>query len=208
MMTQRFLPGVRRGVASVAIGMLLICRSWSAEPKPDVSSAQLPTKQLVRLMLESEVAGHNDQREALLQQANRPTTVRPIGIWGKCVWAMPGCRRARFSGPPRKISGWSAIGVCVKRPAQRLPIRLRWARWCRKNKLVHEERVHWLFVRQLQPDHPEAIKALGLPLSGDAAQQRPERKAQGADSEVEHGDRKLAAASSPMAESRRQSRNV
>jgi hypothetical protein len=36
------------------------------------------------------------------------------------------------------------------------------ARWCRRNKLADEERVHWLFVRQLDPDNAEAIKALGL----------------------------------------------
>ena len=36
------------------------------------------------------------------------------------------------------------------------------ARWCRKNKLADEERVHWQIVLQLQPGNPEAIQGLGL----------------------------------------------
>ena len=36
------------------------------------------------------------------------------------------------------------------------------ARWCRKNKLADEERVHWQIVLQLQPGNAEAIQGLGL----------------------------------------------
>ena len=41
------------------------------------------------------------------------------------------------------------------------------ARWCRKNKLADQERVHWQKVLQLQPDNAEAIQRLGLkPFAG------------------------------------------
>ena len=36
------------------------------------------------------------------------------------------------------------------------------AKWCKKNRLPDEERVHWLLTLQLQPDNAEAIKGLGL----------------------------------------------
>ena len=36
------------------------------------------------------------------------------------------------------------------------------ARWCRKNRLDDQQRVHWLSVLQRQPDNAEAIQALGL----------------------------------------------
>ena len=36
------------------------------------------------------------------------------------------------------------------------------AKWCKRNKLPDEERVHWLSVLQLQPRDPDAVKGLGL----------------------------------------------
>jgi hypothetical protein len=36
------------------------------------------------------------------------------------------------------------------------------ARWCRKRKLVDEERLHWQILLLMQPGQPEAVKGLGL----------------------------------------------
>ena len=36
------------------------------------------------------------------------------------------------------------------------------AKWCKKNRLPDEERVHWLAVLQLEPSNSEAIKGLDL----------------------------------------------
>ena len=36
------------------------------------------------------------------------------------------------------------------------------ARWCRKQGLEDEERLHWRILQYMQPGHPEAIKALRL----------------------------------------------
>jgi hypothetical protein len=36
------------------------------------------------------------------------------------------------------------------------------ARWCRKQKLAAEERLHWQLLLMMQPGHPEAMKGLGL----------------------------------------------
>jgi hypothetical protein len=36
------------------------------------------------------------------------------------------------------------------------------AQWCRKHGIVDEERLHWRILLAMQPDHPEAIKRLGL----------------------------------------------
>src|SRR5262245_32261269 len=36
------------------------------------------------------------------------------------------------------------------------------ARWCRKQKLPEEEKLHWWMLLGMEPGHPEAIKALQL----------------------------------------------
>ena len=81
------------------------------------------------------------------------------------------------------------------------------ARWCRKQKLADEERLHWWILLAMQPGHPEAVKALrlqeyqGMLLTRDEIEQVKQRQKQADDAakrwvpklkklkrSIEHGD--------------------
>ena len=69
MAAQCLLSTVRRLLAPAAIVVFLVCRGWSAEPEQKAASAETTAARLVRAALESELAGDNKCRDALLRQA-------------------------------------------------------------------------------------------------------------------------------------------
>ena len=75
------------------------------------------------------------------------------------------------------------------------------ARWCRKNRLEDEQRVHWLIVLQLQPDNAEAIAALKLqPYMGMLMTPGQIQQVKEANPRDGKGRRPLAAAGGPVAQ--------
>ena len=118
----------------------------------------------MRTALEKELAGDNPQREVLLRQAldQSPKNAARIGslAWSAC----------RTSGrPQRKSSGRAAHDKRLAEYDRRRDAagpnvgdQTALARWCRRNCLDDQQRVHWLWVLQLQPDNVEAIQSLGL----------------------------------------------
>ena len=156
----------------LAIAVLLVCRGWSAEPGQYASSSDSATPSLVREALEKEVAGDNRQRESLLRQALDRSPKDPAPHWQlKQVrlhdkWQSP-ADVERASCHDKPLAEYSK-----RRDAAGLNVddQVALARWCRKNQLNQQQRIHWLLVLQLDPGNADALKALGMrPFHGTLA---------------------------------------
>ncbi len=130
------------------------------------SSNQASPEGLVREALRSELSGRSDERQRLLEQALKVD---------------PNFAPARWQlGFVRKENEWLTLDEAAKRakadPQLTAYRKLRdelietadnhrqLARWCRKNKLKDEERIHWAKVLEFEPADEEALSALGLQL--------------------------------------------
>ena len=164
MITQPSSLVLRCGAAWTAIAALLASCGWAAEPAKDNVASKQPTDRLVQRALESELAGHNDQRETLLRQAlaqspnDRPTRWQLGQIRVGDAWLSPG-EVQRAACKDERLAAYRRLRETA---GPTVDDQVALAQWCRKNKLGDEEQVHWLSVLQLQPNHPDAVKALGL----------------------------------------------
>jgi len=146
------------------IAVVLTGSGWSAEPRQDAAVPHVSSEALVRAALEKEVVGDNSQREAYLRQA--------LYDWPKDAaahWQLGQVRiRGKWQSPAeiehaarddKRLAEYTrrrdAAGPSITDQAAL-------ARWCRKNQLDDQQRVHWIPVLQLQPDNAEAMQALGL----------------------------------------------
>jgi hypothetical protein len=152
-----------RTLATTVVALSAAC-SWAASPQQKPDSADSAAGTLVQAALQSELAGHNDQRETLLRHALAQSPSDAAAHWQL--------------GQVRKRGGWQSIGesrqaaqkdkrlaeYARRRDAAGASIadQAALARWCRKNRLDRQQRVHWMRVLQAQPDHAEAIRSLGL----------------------------------------------
>ena len=135
------------------------------EAAPSVApAARRPAGELVRLALESEVAGNDRRRDALLREARyaRPEDASvhwqlgELRIEGR--WQSP--REAELSASAdKRLAEYSrrrdAAGASAADHAAL-------ARWCRKNRLDQQQRAEWCAVLRAEPANPEAISALKL----------------------------------------------
>ena len=171
-----------------AVVALLTCRGWAAGPEQKTTSAEtargggrrpcLPRRaagqkaapgpttaaELVRAALESELAGDND---AAMPCCGRPCSTRPTTPWA--IWELGQVRVQGRWGSPDEVEQAAQQDKCLaeygrRRDAATLTVadQAGLARWCRKNRLDDQQRVHWLAVLQLQPNNVEAIQVLGL----------------------------------------------
>ena len=142
----------------LAIAVLLVCRGWSAEPGQNASSSDSATPSLVREALEKEVAGDNRQRESLLRQALDRSPKDPAPHWqlGQVrlhdKWQSP-ADVERASCHDKPLAEYSK-----RRDAAGLNVddQVALARWCRKNQLNQQQRIHWALVLQLDPGNADA----------------------------------------------------
>jgi hypothetical protein len=118
----------------------------------------------VRAALENELAGDNQRRDALLRQALDQSPNDASANWqlGRlCVqgaWRSP-AEVQRSAQQDQRLAQYRRLRDAAQRTvADQAAL----ARWCRKNRLEDEQRLHWLIVLQLQPDNAEAICALRL----------------------------------------------
>jgi len=149
---------------SAAIAVLLTSSGWSAEAKQDAAGPDAPSAALVRAALEKELAGDNSQREALLRQA--------LSLSPKDAAAHWQLGQVRVQDKWQSTAGIESASRYDKRLAEYAQRRdaaganvadqIALTRWCRKNRLDDQQRVHWLLALQIEPDNAEAIKALGL----------------------------------------------
>ncbi|MEI7902762.1 MAG: hypothetical protein WCK89_21150, partial [bacterium] len=149
---------------AAAMGVLVVGRGWSAEPRQGAAARVTPGPNLVRAALESELAGRNDDRKALLRQALRETPDDGPAHWHsgqvryQNAWLAP-VEVEILVAQDRRLSEY---GRLRDKAAPTVAEQAALARWCRKKRLADEERVHWLAVLELQPDNVEAMKTLGL----------------------------------------------
>jgi hypothetical protein len=138
-------------------------RSGAETKIPDTGA---PPAALVKAALESELDGPSELRHTLLEQA---------------LARDPNFAPARWqSGFVRWDGGWLHVDEVPKRAADDKSLaayrKMRdgmvdtadnhraLAKWCRKNKLVDEERIHWAKVLEFESGDAEALAALGLQL--------------------------------------------
>jgi hypothetical protein len=119
---------------------------------------------LVQAALKSELAGDAQRRDALLRQALEQSPNDAMVNWqlgrlrvqGK--WKSPAEVEQAAQGDQR-LAQYRRMRDEAQPTAEG---QATLARWCRKNRLTDEERVHWLIVLQLEPGNAEAIAAMKL----------------------------------------------
>ncbi len=157
------LSTARRASAPLAIAILLASRGWSAEPSQNVALSH-PTGGLVQAALEKEISGDNSQRAALLQRAIEESPKDTAAHWQ--------LGEVRVRGKWQTVSQAEQAARLDKRLAEyarrrdaagmNVDDQVALARWCRRNQLDEQARVHWMLTLQFQPDNAEATTALGL----------------------------------------------
>ncbi len=165
-MTPRIAMGLfLAGAAALAVGPRAPAQGPKSETTPPLASAAPRTRgELVRLALESEVAGNDHRRDALLREA---LYARPEGasvhwqlgeVWVQGRWhsarevelsASADKRLAEYSRR-RDAAGASAADHAAL------------ARWCRKNRLDEQQRAEWCAALRADPADVEAISGLRL----------------------------------------------
>jgi hypothetical protein len=161
---------IDRTPSRLAAGILAAaCLAWPSparaeEPaeaaKPQDSSA---AAELVQAAMENEVAGRDDHRQALLDEALRKSPAYAPAHWhsGQVLdagkWRRPE-EVERHARQDTRLAEFKRRRAEVKDLAGCVAL----ARWCHKNHLADEEQVAWQAVLSIEPGHAEAIKALGL----------------------------------------------
>ena len=155
--------------------VLLAGRGWAAEAKQKATDEDAAAAKLVQAALESELDGHNAQREALLRRALEQSPDAAAAHWQLGQVRVQG----RWQSPAEVVEAARhdpRLTEYVRRrdaagPTVAAQVAL--ARWCHKNHLDEQSRVHWMWVLQFQADNAEAMQALGLrPYQGILLTQR------------------------------------
>ena len=152
-----------RAWAALLAAAILPGVAISAAPKPEADDSKAASA-LVTQALEAELAGQNQQREALIAAAVRQAPNDPAArwhggqLWFEGAWRSPAEVPSLAQKDGRLADYRQRRDAAGPTPDEQAEL----ARWCRRNKLDEEQRVHWLFVLQLQPNNAEAIKALRL----------------------------------------------
>ena len=151
------------GVALLAV-VLPALLAWSAEPAKKAPQVDPAVQDLVQGALQSEAAGDNHGRAENLQKAvsqspQDAATHWQLGqVWIDGKWLTPD-QAQKFAAGDKRLAQYRTLR---NRSVLTVDSQAALARWCRKNKLADEERIHWQIVLQLQPGNPEAIQGLGL----------------------------------------------
>ena len=150
--------------ARVVVVLFFLAAASRLQAETKIPDASAPPAALVKAALESELDGPSELRHTLLEQALKRD---------------PNFAPARWqSGFVRWDGGWLHVDEVPKRVVDDKSLaeyRKRrdgmvdtadnhraLAKWCRKNKLVDEERIHWAKVLEFESGDAEALAALGL----------------------------------------------
>jgi hypothetical protein len=155
----------RQVLAAMAM-VLGVCWGWgwSAEPAAKTDRAKACMTPLVQRALESELAGRGEERNIALRKALEQSPDDALAHWQSgevCLegsWLSPG-QVSRLAGQDPRLLQYQKLREAA---AATVDAQAALARWCHKNRLSNQERVHWTNVLELQPDNPEAIKGLDL----------------------------------------------
>lgn len=160
-MARCFSRSVSLGIAPLAFAGLL---AFALPVEGEEDQAENAAEQLVDQALAAAVAGEPDRRQELLQQAVAKDPDYPPARWhsgqvqrGK-EWLPLDEAQSRAASDERLVQYRKLRDKAARTPAGELAL----ARWCRKNQLENEGRVHWLAVLQAQPQNQEALRALDM----------------------------------------------
>jgi hypothetical protein len=148
---------IRAALLAVFVSRLACFPLEAAEKAPTAED-------LVQAALGADAEGNTHERARLLDEALKRD---------------PNCALARWQSGYIQVGGkWLAIDDAAKQFADNGRLALyrqkrdalvdtadnhrELARWCRKNRLLDEERIHWAKVLAFEPQNAEAIAALGL----------------------------------------------
>ncbi len=143
-------------LAFLLVQILDASASWSAE----LGEADA----LVQRALNAELAGNNDERQTLLQEAVRSFPDHALARW-QLGFVMVGDDWLEVAEAERQTV---ELGLTQQyrwlrdQHAQTAAGQVALARWCRQNKLADEERLHWVAVLQFDPSHREARSRLAV----------------------------------------------
>ncbi len=164
MSTHMWRSAVRRALAPVVVMFLLAGRGWSADADQNAVDKPLPSGDLVKKALESEVAGNDAYRKELLDEAVRQTPGNAAAHWQSGDVRLQDAWR--LTDDAKKLAKqdqkWAEY-VRRRDAAGQSPEALAdLARWCHKNHMDDQARAHWQAVLKLRSNNQEAIRNLGL----------------------------------------------
>lgn len=121
---------------------------------------------LVRAALKTELGGPSDLRKTLLDEALKRDPNFAPARWQSGFVRRDGewltiDRVAIAASRDEALSAYCKLRDQLVSTAENQIVL---ARWCRKNKMPDQERIHWAKVLEFEPDNSEALAALGLQL--------------------------------------------
>lgn len=147
------------GGAFWGLGTLaLIVWLGGASPAAEAESSTA----LVQKALGYEVRGDNAQRQALLQEALQQTPNEPAAHWhrGEVFWEGAWRTPQEVAQLAKQDARLQQYRTMREETAATADGQADLARWCRKNHLDEEQRIHWIGVLKDRPNDAEALKAL------------------------------------------------
>ena len=121
------------------------------------------TQRLVADALKAEAAGESARRRALLDEAVRAEPNNDLARWSRGElrndgeWLPVEAAQQAAATDPRHLEYFALRADYGDQPAAQLEL----ARWCRRNNLDEEAKIHWANVLSLDPNNREALRALG-----------------------------------------------
>jgi hypothetical protein len=149
----------RVGGAILTLGLGMFCAARS----PAADNAATPER-LVRQALQAELHGADADRRGLLAAALALDPDYAPARW-QSGYVRIGDDWVSVDEAPRRFSADTQLAAYrQKRDAMvdTADNQRELARWCHRNRLPDEERIHWAKVLGYEPQNAEAMKALGL----------------------------------------------
>ena len=144
--------------SSLLVGLLA-----TAAAAADASGPTTSAERLVADALAAEAAGDAARRDALLDEAIQATPDYGLARWSRGEvhadgkWLPVEEAQQAAAADPRHLEYLSLRAAYGDQPAAQLEL----ARWCHRNNLDAEARIHWANVLSLEPNNDEALRALG-----------------------------------------------
>jgi hypothetical protein len=154
-----------RGFVGAWLTVLLFSRDCTIAAEANLPTSAGPDG-LVTAALKTELDGPTEARKQLLDEALRRDPDFPPARWQSGFVKIGGQWTKLDDVPARARSDQRLAEYRQKRDAliETADNHRALARWCRKNNLLDEERVHWAKVLEFEHNDAEAMSALGVHL--------------------------------------------
>jgi len=143
---------------AVSCGLLAVSLAATNTPEPHTPAG------LVKAALESELAGPSDVRNRLLGQALKADPNFAPARW-QSGFVRFGDQWVKVDDVPKHTADDKQLAAYRKMRDGLIDTadnHRALAKWCRKNKLAEEERIHWAKVLEFDQSDAEALSGLGL----------------------------------------------